>query len=267
MKGFTMSDLTFDSFCSLYSPELFPEIPGFDFDPALFFSPEVREKLWKISDILIDHGKQFNLTSILDPAEIVRKHLIDSLAPLGMILGEGIRPLMLLDVGTGGGFPLLPMAAVLCSEDYRARYGGGTRFTGLDATAKKISHIQQAAAHAGIPSVSAVNGRAEEMARGEMREKFDLVTARAVASLPVLAELCAPFVHPGGFFAALKSHAEDELPAGDRAAEKLGMTRTAIFSYEIPGGDLRTLILYRKISSCSPKYPRRYADITKHPLP
>ena len=108
--------------------------------------------------------------------------------------------------------------------------------------------------------------RAEEAAREGMREHFDLVTARAVAALPVLCELCAPLVKVGGAFAALKSHAEDEIRDAAPAAAILGFDEASPIAYELPGGDARTLVVYRKTRPTPAKYPRRYAEITKQPL-
>lgn len=253
-----MSDLLFEEFSALYLAQAVRELPGFGDNTPRFTDPAVVRRLYTVADRLIDNARRFNLTAILEPSEIVRKHLIDSLMPLGLLLDAGIRPKSVLDVGSGAGFPLLPMAS--------AMEGEGTAFTALDSTAKKISHILETASAASLPSVSAVVGRAEEVSRGELREKFDLVVARAVANLPVLAELCVPFVSVGGYFAALKGDAAEELPGGDHTAFTCGATRVLCIPYEIPGGDKRTLVVYRKTTPTSAKFPRRYSEIVKHPL-
>ncbi|MBQ8511951.1 MAG: class I SAM-dependent methyltransferase, partial [Clostridia bacterium] len=103
-------------------------------------------------------------------------------------------------------------------------------------------------------------------AHDTLRQSFDLVTARAVAALPVLIELCGPFVKVGGHFCALKSNIEGELEIADKAGRVLGLTNIAVIDYEIPGGDKRCLVLYRKTSPTPAKYPRRYAEITKRAL-
>ncbi len=245
--------LTYQEFSDLYLSAITPDLPGFDclYDTAS--SPETAEKLYSVTSKLIENARKFNLTSILEPTEIIRKHLIDSLIPLGLLKGAGISFESALDVGTGAGFPLLPMA---CAAP-------GIRFTGMDSTAKKISHIRETADFAKLTNVSAVAGRAEELAHTELRQSFDLVCARAVASLPVLIELCGGFVAPGGHFCALKSHIEDELEPADRAGKLFGLTNIAVIDYEIPGGDTRCLVLYRKTAPTPAKYPRRYAEITK----
>ena len=254
-----MSDLTYTEFSRLYLEVATPEVRGFENNMDKFTSAATVQRLYRIADRLIDNAKRFNLTSILDPAEIVRKHIVDSLQPIGILTDLGYTPLSLLDVGTGAGFPLLPMAAAFADR-------ADCSFTGLDATRKKISHIREVAEYAEIPNVSGVEGRAEELARGNMREKFTIVTARAVAALPQLIELCAPFVAPGGIFASMKAHAEDEMAASGKAYEKLGLEKTDVIDYALPGGDQRSLIIYRKIASTSLKYPRRYTEILKQPL-
>ncbi len=248
--------LTLQEFTDLYLSSVSPDLPGFDvLYPAASDSAAV-EKLYGVTSKLIENAKKFNLTSILEPSEIIRKHLIDSLIPLGLLKNSGISFGSALDIGTGAGFPLLPMACV----------SPEISFTGMDSTAKKISHIRETAEFASMSNVSAIAGRAEELAHGELREKFDLVCARAVASLPVLIELCGGFVSDGGHFCALKSHIEDELEAADRAGKLLGLTNIAVIDYEIPGGDTRCLVIYRKTSPTPAKYPRRYSEISKRAL-
>ncbi|MBQ4354119.1 MAG: 16S rRNA (guanine(527)-N(7))-methyltransferase RsmG [Clostridia bacterium] len=253
-----MSDLTYSTFREHYLSMISPELPGFATHFDRFSDESVIESLFTVSDKLIDNAKKFNLTSILEPGEIIRKHLIDSLIPLGILLSEGIAISNILDVGTGAGFPLLPWACALKNDDIS--------LTGMDATAKKISHILEARDAAALPHLTALQGRAEELASTAMRESFTLVTARAVADLPVLMELCAPFVTPGGYFAALKGHAEEEVKASARAASVLGLEIVRTENYLLPGGDARSLVLCRKMTPTPHKYPRRYADITKKPL-
>ena len=251
-----MSELTREEFSRLYT-EAAKEAPELSAYLDRFTAEDTVDKLWKISDRLIDNARRFNLTSILEPSEIVRKHILDSLIPLAILQSEGVEPRHILDVGTGAGFPLLPWACVLPDS---------VKLTGLDATAKKISHIRECAEYAGLVSVSATQGRAEEVAKSRQRESYDLVTARAVASLPVLVELCAPLVSEGGIFAAFKSHAEEEIEASRAAVKELGLTESRVVRYTIPGGDTRTLLIYRKSGRTPGKYPRRYAEIIKQPI-
>jgi len=248
--------LTLQEFTDLYLSAISPELPGFDTLYPDASDVQTVEKLYGVTVKLIENAKKFNLTSILEPTEIIRKHLIDSMIPLGLLKNAGIPFATALDIGTGAGFPLLPMA---CAAP-------DVSFMGMDSTAKKISHIRETASFAGMRNVSAEAGRAEELAHGRLRERFDLVCARAVASLPVLIELCGGFVKPGGHFCALKSHIEEELEAADAAGKLLGLTNIAVIDYEIPGGDTRCLVIYRKTSPTPAKYPRRYAEISKRVL-
>lgn len=259
-----MSDLSREAFFSLFRSAA-AEVPCLDSLPADVRSDETCEKLWRIADRLTDNARRFNLTAILEPEEIVRKHILDSLIPLALLIGfgipagEGVGADDILDVGTGAGFPLLPWAAVL-PED-------GVSLTGLDATGKKIAHIRECARYAGLNTVRVVQARAEDAARGPMRESFSIVTARAVAPMPVLAELCAPFVARAGYFAALKAKtADEEIRSAEKAAAVLGLGEPDILRYSLPGGDERCLVLYKKRAATPRKYPRAYAEIAKQPL-
>lgn len=253
-----MSDLLYSDFRERYLAMISPELPGFASSFARFSAEDVILRLHKVSDRLIDNAKRFNLTSILEPDEIIRKHLIDSLMPLGFLLDEGIHLSSILDVGTGAGFPLLPWACALADENIS--------LLGMDATGKKISHIKEVRDYASLSHLDAIQARAEEAASTSIRESFTLVTARAVADLAVLIELCAPFVCVGGHFAALKGHADEEIARTSTAASTLGMELVRSIVYELPGGDMRSLVLYRKMRPTPQKYPRRYADIVKKPL-
>ena len=243
--------------------------------------------MYKITEKLIENAKKFNLTSILEPEEIVRKHIVDSVLPLAIMEKQGIvsksARKTVADVGCGAGFPTLPMSAA--SLDYFPLF-----FMGIDSTAKKIGHIKESAQYAGLTNVDATVGRAEELTaypdspaqknsakkpnnqpkaeekKPYFRERFDITTARAVAALPVLLELCAPLTRVGGYFCALKSHAEEEIIAAGNAPETLGLTLRDKISYSIPGGDARVVLIYEKTAETARKYPRRYAEITKQPL-
>lgn len=254
------SGLTIARFGEIYSSVASPALPGFSRLYGDFTADDVVGRLYIISAMLIINAKKFNLTSIVEPTEVVRKHIIDSLIPLGLLVERGITPRRMIDVGTGAGFPLLPMAAAL------ARISPHSAAVGLDATGKKIAHITECAAKCGLGSVSAVQGRAEEISHDILREKSDLSVARAVASLPTLVELCAPLTSVGGHFAALKSHVDDEISAAERAARLCGLRFSERIDYILPGGDTRTLVIYEKIDPTPTLYPRRYAEITKKPL-
>ncbi len=230
--------------------------------PARFReSPSLADKLAAVADCLIAGNARFNLTAITDPDAIVEKHLIDSLIAADRIaeIASG-APLRLLDVGSGAGFPSLPIAAALPH----------LAVTALDSTAKKCTYMNETAASAKIPNFTAVSGRAEELSAlgAPMRVSFDLVTARAVANLPVLCELCLPFLRTGGTFVALKgANAPLEITAAKGAIKKLGAALIGCDEYRIPSDDApRYLVTIQKTAATPKGYPRPYAKIAKKPL-
>ena len=260
-----------------FTPELYAHVT----------SDEVLTRMYKITEKLVENAKKFNLTSILEPEEIVRKHIVDSVLPLAIMEKQGIVSKIVrktvADVGCGAGFPTLPMSAA--SLDYFPLF-----FMGIDSTAKKIGHIKETAEYADLTNIDATAARAEELTaypdspapkksakkpknqpkaeekKPYFRERFDITTARAVAALPTLLELCAPLTRVGGYFCALKSHADEEILAAGNAHETLGLTLRDKISYTLPGGDARVVLIYEKTAETTRKYPRRYAEITKQPL-
>ncbi|MBO4548500.1 MAG: 16S rRNA (guanine(527)-N(7))-methyltransferase RsmG, partial [Abditibacteriota bacterium] len=200
-------------------------------------------------------NRQFNLTAITDPDRIVTEHFLDSLTVLKAGSPRGKNA---LDLGTGAGFPGLPVA-ICCPE---------ARLTLMDATAKKLRYIDDTAAALGLGNVTTLCGRAEELGRQkEYRERFDIVYARAVANMTILCELALPFVRPGGLFAAQKSADHKiELAGAREHISRLGGTVEAVPVFNIPMTNIsRSLILIRKTGSTPGAYPRDYAGIKKHP--
>ena len=260
-----------------FTPELYAHVT----------SDEVLTRMYKITEKLVENAKKFNLTSILEPEEIIRKHIVDSVLPLAIMEKQGIVSKIarktVADVGCGAGFPTLPMSAA--SLDYFPLF-----FMGIDSTAKKIGHIKESAEYADLTNIDATAARVEELTaypdspapkksakkpnnqpkteekKPYFRERFDITTARAVAALPTLLELCAPLTKVGGYFCALKSHADEEILAAGNAHETLGLTLRDKISYTLPGGDARVVLIYEKTAETPRKYPRRYAEITKQPL-
>ena len=210
---------------------------------------------------LQENNAKFNLTAITEPGEILNKHILDSL-----LAAEVLRPMLppkgqvyLMDVGSGAGFPSLPIAAAL----FRLRV------TALDATAKKCAHMRAAAARARLGNFTAVNGRAEAFGHHlSHREHYHFVTARAVANLPVLAELCLPLCRVGGVFLAMKGRsAPEEIAAASAGIAILGGEVTECRPYRVPGDDnLRHMVLIKKVRATPAEYPRQYGVITKKPL-
>ena len=212
---------------------------------------------WRLTERMTEVNAVMNLTAITEPAVVIAKHYADSLLFL-TDLPEGAS---LLDVGCGAGFPSLPLAIVRPD----------LRITALDSTAKRVNYVAETAAELGLSNLRTITARAEEAGQDpNLREKFDFVTARAVAAMPVLCELCLPFVRVGGSFLALKGRLGDEADAARKAVQTLGgsLSETRGGLLRCPDGatEERTLLTIRKTSPCPARYPRPYAQIAKKPL-
>ncbi len=225
-----------------------------------FATDELAEKLDILASHLADVGSHMNLTAITEPTAVVWLHLIDSLYAARVLNGAvgSIPSRKIADVGSGGGFPALPVAAALPQMN----------ITAIDSTEKKCNYIRGCAELMGLSNVDTAAVRAEEYARTEARECFGAVTARAVARLNVLMELCLPLVGIGGLFIAMKgASAEEEAAEAEAAAKKLGAVLYDKITYTLPGyADERMILVYRKIAHTSTEYPRQYAKISKSPL-
>ncbi|MCL2401116.1 MAG: 16S rRNA (guanine(527)-N(7))-methyltransferase RsmG [Oscillospiraceae bacterium] len=205
--------------------------------------------------LLEDENRRQNLTALSGADEIARLHFLDSLALLRFAAFDGAR---VIDVGSGAGFPGLPLKIAMPSID----------LTLLDATDKRVQFMENLCAELGIPA-ECLHSRAEELSHeSEQRELYDIAVSRAVARLPELCELCLPLVKPGGVFLAMKSADSDEEIAESRnAIETLGAEFPPnCADYTLPGGDARRVVVIRKISPTPTQYPRRFAKIKRSPL-
>lgn len=218
-------------------------------------SEEVLEKLDVYASLLVEWNEKMNLTAILKPEEIAIKHFLDSLLAARFLSVS--RETSLIDVGTGAGFPGLPLKLYLPQLN----------LTLLDSLNKRLTFLQAVAQETGAEA-ALVHARAEDGGRKpELRGRFDYATARAVAHLRELCEYCLPFVKVGGSFLALKGgNVEEELSQSERAISALGGRLEAVHKLELPGGDARTVIEIRKISQTTSQYPRPSAKIAKNPL-
>lgn len=206
--------------------------------------------------ILSEENKKFNLTSIEGEKEVAVKHFLDSLSCISFLENEGPR---MIDLGTGGGFPGLPV------KIYRPR----TELVLVDSTRKKVDFLVGLIGRLGLTGVQARWDRAEKMGRSsDFREKADVVASRAVAPLNVLAELCLPLVRLGGCFLSMKGPGlEEELAAAGKAVDLLGGKVERVEKILLPlEGPERNIILIRKEKSTPDKYPRREGIPVKRPI-
>ena len=221
---------------------------------ALSLPTEGIPALLRYWELLAEKNKVMNLTAITDPAEAARLHFLDSAALLAL---ADLRGKTVVDVGTGAGFPGLPLKILEPS----------IQLTLLDAQRKRVDFLREVCEDLGLEDVECVHGRAEEFAQ-QRRESFDFAVSRAVAALPVLTELCLPLVKPGGQFLAMKSvDSNEELNAAGRAVNLLGGRLEKPADYSISGTNVpRRLVIMTKITETQKKYPRAFAKIKKNPL-
>lgn len=215
---------------------------------------DIIKKFGLYADILTEKSKLFNLTAITEQSEIAVKHFADSLAVLSFIdIKKGAT---IADVGTGAGFPGVPL--LIARRDLDVTF--------IDSTHKKLRFIKDACSTIGF-DVNTQHIRAEDAGRSSLyRDKFDVVVSRAVADLSVLSEYCLPLVKPNGVFISYKGEAETELREALGAITKLSGKVESVFEYGLSDYGKKTLIVIRKISQTSPRYPRASTQISKKPL-
>lgn len=217
---------------------------------------EAAAQLDRYARLLLEKNQVMNLTAIKEPEQVARLHMLDCAALLNYGDFSGKR---LADVGTGAGFPGMVLKILVPSLDV----------TLLDSLNKRLDWLNEVRADLGLTGVRTLHTRAEEAGGDpDLREQFDLVTARAVAELRVLCELCLPLVKVGGVFLAMKSvDSGEELSNASRALEQLGGAVESVVDYPIPGTDIQhRLIIIKKIWNTPQNYPRTFAKIKKNPL-
>lgn len=220
---------------------------------TLTVSMEQYEQFKKYAELLVEWNQKMNLTAITDKHGITVKHFLDSVLPLKFLdipVDES-----LIDVGTGAGFPGLPLK--IMRPDIK--------LTLLDSLNKRVNFLSEVCKALEL-DVPCIHARAEELGRDKnYREQYGFSAARAVAPMPVLTEYCLPYVKVGGTFLALKGRNEN-YKESENAVKILGGEISDVTEYSLPDGDGRVLICVRKIKETPPKYPRNSGQISKKPL-
>lgn len=223
---------------------------------GLILTHEKLEKYSQYADLLVEWNEKINLTAITDPEGIVIKHFVDSLSILPLIPNESNT---LIDVGTGAGFPGIPLKMEKDS----------LKVTLLDSLEKRVKFLDEVCSSLQLRDIENVHGRAEDFGSNKKyREGFDVAVARAVASLPVLLEYCLPFVKVDGLFIAMKGpDAKEELKDSQKALEVLGGELIDIKSFNLPHSNYeRCIVLIKKYRHTPLGFPRKSGKPTRTPI-
>lgn len=221
----------------------------------LTLNDKQAEQFFRYYELLIQKNQVMNLTSITEFDDVVLKHFLDSLMICKIQEPEG----SLIDVGTGAGFPGIPLKIMY--PDLKVVL--------LDSLNKRVQFLNEVIRKLGLENIKAIHGRAEDVAKQKIyREQFDCCVSRAVANLSSLAEYCIPFVKTGGYFIPYKSgKIQEELDSGKKAINILGGTVEIVKEFELPETDISRCLLYiRKIENTPQKYPRKAGMPTKEPI-
>ena len=214
-------------------------------------------KLERYKELLLEWNEKMNLTAITEDKEVYIKHFVDSITC--MLTDEFQEGKSVIDVGTGAGFPGLPIKI----------YDESIKLTLLDSLKKRIGFLQTVCSELELQEVEFVHGRAEDFGKNpDYREQYDIVVSRAVASLNVLLEYCTPFLKVGGVFVCQKGPAaSDELKAASKAIDTLGLRLKKQIEVRLPFMDITHYILvFEKISNTPLKYPRKAGMPSKKPI-
>ena len=218
---------------------------------------EQCDKLYRFYEMVTEKNKVMNLTAITDYEEFVIKHFVDSLM-IGKVM-DMTGSMSVLDIGTGAGFPGVPIKIVYPE----------TKVLLLDSLNKRLNFLNEVIEELDLKDIVTIHSRAEELqAKGEYRENFDLCVSRAVSALPTLSEYCLPYVKPGGKFVAYKATgADEEIEASKTAIRVLGGEIKETAHFIIKDTDYaRVLISIEKVKNTPKKYPRSGGKPSKNPL-
>ena len=224
---------------------------------GISLTEQQSEQLYEYYRLLVEWNSFMNLTGITEFSEVVQKHFVDSLSIVKVKNMNDVDNL--IDVGTGAGFPGLPLKIVFPH----------LKVTLLDSLNKRIDFLNAVIDKTGLTGIETIHGRAEDFAKpGLKREIYDLCVSRAVANLATLSEYCLPYVKIGGEFIPYKSgEVADELQDAKSAVFLLGGKVESCENFDLPGSDIhRSLVRIKKVGGCPKKYPRKAGMPSKVPL-
>ena len=238
--------------------KMFAEQMERELEGIAILSERQMEQFYQYYEMLVEWNQVMNLTAITEMTEVVTKHFVDSLSLKKAVSDLGDKPRKIMDVGTGAGFPGIPLKIAFPQLEITLLDSLNKRIRFLDAVIEKLE----------LKCIKAVHGRAEDYGRdGKYREQYDLCVSRAVANLSTLSEYCLPFVKTGGYFIPYKSgKVEEELTAAGGAVKKLGSEVERTEDFLLPKGDERTLVVIRKNKVLEKRYPRKAGLPGKDPL-
>jgi 16S rRNA (guanine527-N7)-methyltransferase len=226
---------------------------------------EQQQQFSLYRELLLLKNQKMNLTAIDHPDDVEKKHFIDSLCIIPILIDamktdvEGLSSIRLIDVGSGAGFPGIPLKIVF----------PGMHVTLLDSTAKRVQFLREVLETLGIRGAETIHSRAEDLARNALyRDQYSISIARAVAPLPTLCEYGMPFVMPGQLFVSMKGRIEqEELLRSTKAIQVLSGKLEAVHEYLLPGTEfIRSLVLIRKTGETPNRYPRKPGKPSKTPI-
>ncbi len=221
------------------------------------FSKDKYDKFIKYMRLVQEWNEKINLTAITEDEDMIKKHFIDCIKAYKS--NELKKASTIIDVGTGAGFPGIPIAIMDESKEV----------TLLDSLNKRINFLNLVIKELGLKNVTTIHSRAEDGAKQKnLRENFDIATSRAVANMAVLSEFCLPYVKVGGYFVALKGPAiDEELSCSKNAIGVLGGKLKDIVEINIEETDLKhNIVIVEKVKECPKQYPRKAGIVTKKPI-
>ena len=234
-------------------------LEGFErglFELGIKLSEEQKTQFLQYYELLVEWNSFMNLTAITEFDQVITKHFLDSLSLVKVC--DVAQAGRILDVGTGAGFPGIPLKIAFPEVEVVL----------LDSLNKRVKFLNEVIGQLGLSKITAIHGRAEDFARQkEYREQFDLVVSRAVANLSSLSEYCLPYVKVGGYFVALKGpSAQEEIAESKNAIATMGGKVEKVMQFCLPENSTRTIVVIRKISQTPTSFPRTAAKMAKKPI-